>query len=130
MKYPTILSPFLVAALAALCACDGTRADAEPAVQAAQAPAVQGKSYPLVVREGDAAMFTVTAAGAGPVSYQWRYNGVDIAGATEPKYVVAAALLADDGARYSVKIGSAHGGVVTDVGELLVVERQAAMPWL
>src|SRR5207244_8096717 len=34
------------------------------------------------VVQGDTATFSVAATGTGPLSYQWRLNGTDIAGAT------------------------------------------------
>jgi hypothetical protein len=36
-----------------------------------------------VVNIGETATFTVVANGAGAISYQWRKNGVDVAGATD-----------------------------------------------
>ena len=135
MKRIALRSSLLFAAfgaLAALSACNGTPADAPAAdaSAASQPPTVRSKSYPLVVREGSVATFTVTAQGAGPMKYQWRRDGVDIAGASERYYIVASALLADDTAHYSVRISNEQGDAASEVGQLFVVGKDDAMPWL
>ena len=38
---------------------------------------------------GTSASFSVTASGAAPLNYQWRFNGTDIAGATDATYTLA-----------------------------------------
>src|SRR5262249_29558317 len=43
----------------------------------------------LVRCPGQSASFATTASGTGPFSYQWRKDGVDIVGATDPSYTVA-----------------------------------------
>lgn len=40
--------------------------------------------------------------GSPPLSFQWRRDGVDIAGATGPTYTLGGAQLGDDGARFQV----------------------------
>jgi hypothetical protein len=117
---------------AAVSACTSTPPDAEATTTApmAQAPTVRGTSAPLVVREGDGAMFSVTAAGAEPVRYQWQRNGVNIAGATRQYYVVSVATLGDDGGDYSVRISNQHGVELAAVGQLHVVGRDTEMPWM
>jgi Immunoglobulin I-set domain len=119
-------------ALAALTACSDTPADAPAAdaSPASQPPTVGSKSYPLVVREGSVATFTVIAQGAEPMKYQWRRDGVDIAGASERHYMVSSALLADDTAHYSVRISNEHGSAASEVGQLFVVGTDEPMPWL
>ena len=135
MKRLAVRNPWLVlvfGALAALSACSNTSVDAEAAdaSPASQPPTVRAKSYPLVVREGSAATFTVTATGAGPTKYQWQRDGIDIAGATERSYVVWATARADDASRYSVRISNAGGQTTVYIGELLVVGIEEPMPWL
>lgn len=134
MKRLASRTPLLVAAftvLAALSACNNTPVDAEAATAApaSQPPVVRSKSHPLMVREGDVAMFTVTADGAQPMQYQWQRNGVEIAGATERYYIVSSVMLADADAHYSVRISNEHGRAVTEVGHLIVADKDATMPW-
>ncbi len=59
---------------------------------------------------GTSALFFVRASGAN--SYQWRFDGKDIAGATSAGYSMAAAQAADAGS-YSVVASNAYGTVVS-----------------
>ena len=68
---------------------------------------------------GAEANFSVTAAGTGPFTYQWMKNGLNIVGATNSTYSVAAASMADAGS-YSVKV-TGPVGPVTSVGATLSV---------
>jgi hypothetical protein len=61
---------------------------------------------------GSPATFSVGAMGGG-LTYQWRKNGVNIAGATASAYTTPATTTADNGALYSVVISSYCGGQVT-----------------
>src|SRR6185436_1802208 len=47
------------------------------------APAIVGQPESISVVEGGAATFTVTATGSAPLQYQWRFQGVDVPGATQ-----------------------------------------------
>jgi hypothetical protein len=60
--------------------------------------------------------FTITpnVAGALPMSYQWRLNGVNLAGATTEVYSKAAAVMADAG-NYDVVVTNAYGAVTSQV---------------
>lgn len=134
MKRLACRDPLLIAAFAALgtlAACNNTPPDAQAAnvEPASQPPIVRSKSYPVMVREGDVAMFTVTADGTQPMQYQWQRNGVDIAGATGRYYIVSSVTLADADAHYSVRITNEHGRAVTEVGHLIVGGKDATMPW-
>jgi hypothetical protein len=55
------------------------------------------------------ATFKVTAAGSGPVAYQWQRNGADIPGATSPEYTTARTTMADDGAEFRVSVSNPRG---------------------
>ena len=68
---------------------------------------------------GAEANFSVTAAGTGPFTYQWMKNGLNIVGATNSTYSVAAASTADVGT-YSVKV-TGPVGTVTSLGATLSV---------
>jgi sugar lactone lactonase YvrE len=73
-----------------------------------------------VVDRGTAATFTVGATGSGPISYQWRRNGVEIPGATLPSLGIAQAQAADAGS-YDVVLANGAGAVVSTAAELSVV---------
>ena len=61
----------------------------------------------------------VAAIGASPLSYQWRFNGVDIAGATGATLLVSAARPTDAGG-YSVVVSNGLGAVTSGSAEIAV----------
>lgn len=72
------------------------------------------------VREGARAEFRVEASGPGPLSYQWRKEGRDIAGATGAEWVLDPVTLADAG-WYAVQVSNRFGSVVSAGARLVVV---------
>ncbi len=64
------------------------------------APAITGQPASLVLCTGTSAAFTVTATGTG-LTYQWRKNSVNIAGATSAGYTINN-ITAADAANYDV----------------------------
>ncbi|MFA5343012.1 MAG: Ig-like domain-containing protein [Kiritimatiellia bacterium] len=84
------------------------------------APMIVTQPTNQTVREGQAAAFSVTANGTEPMSYQWRKNGENIAGAIAANYATPAAVLGDNGVTYSVVVMNAFGEV-TSAGATLTV---------
>ncbi len=68
---------------------------------------------------GSNATFTVTAGGPAPYTYQWRKDGVSIAGATQATLVVPAVTQVDVGS-YDVVVSN-HVGSVTSAAAMLHV---------
>ena len=66
------------------------------------------------------ATFSFGAEGAAPLSFQWKRNGVAIAGATGITYTTPALTLADNGAKFSVTITNAEGSATTNEATLTV----------
>lgn len=81
--------------------------------------AITGQPAAASIVEGGAATFTVTATGTAP-TYQWRKDGVPIAGATAASYTVTAATLADNGARFSVVVANSLNSVPSSDAVLTV----------
>jgi len=73
----------------------------------------------LAVNAGSTATLTVTATGTAPLSYQWQFNGVNIAGATSATLVLTNVNASNDG-NYAV-IVSNPGGSVTSAATLTVI---------
>lgn len=61
--------------------------------------------------------FTVTASGTGPLSYQWRFDGTNIAGATNPTYSLSNAQSSNAG-NYQVVVTNLYGSVTSSVAVL------------
>lgn len=72
------------------------------------------------VVSGQTARFAVSATGAGSLSYQWRLNGSDVAGATAASYAPAFLTTAQDNAQVSVRVTDANGAVLSQVATLRV----------
>ena len=79
------------------------------------------------VTAGRPASFSVAAAGAVPLSYQWRKNGVNIAGATTAALTIPAALTADCGALFTVVVSNSSGSA-TSAGATLTVSPANGAP--
>ena len=76
-------------------------------------PSILTEPADAAIFEGASATFQALASGAAPLSYQWRRNGVDIAGATGTSYTITGASLADDGAQFDVVVTNGLGSVIS-----------------
>ena len=89
------------------------------------APTITMHPASRTVRSGAPVSFSVRASGTPPLRYQWRRNGVDIAGATAQDYSIAAAATADNGARFRALVTNDFGNVLSDEALLTVSSNQA-----
>ncbi len=94
------------------------------------APSVVTAPQAQTVIVGQQATFSVTAAGTGPLGYQWRRNGTAITGATNLAYTTPVTTLGDDGATYDVVISNSVGSITTAAVRLTVQAPVAANYWL
>jgi len=76
-------------------------------------PAISVQPADTTVDFQAAAIFTVTATGTGPLTYQWWRDGSPIAGATGSSYTSDLLVSTDDGAAFSVVVRDGYGGSVT-----------------
>jgi hypothetical protein len=116
--------------LLAACGGGGGHTDAAsqptpPAPPSVSAPAITAQPSDQSVVAGQPAVFTVTAAGTAPLTYQWQKSTASIAGATESSYTTAATTAADDGSTYAVVVTNA-GGSTTSREAKLTVQAAAA----
>ena len=106
-------------------------ATSSPTATATPTPAASPSSTPMPpsitsqptkksVKEGDTAKFKVTAVGDAPLTYQWRKNGLDIAGATASSYTTPATVAADNKSLYSVVVTNGAGSVTSNNAKLIV----------
>src|SRR2546426_454995 len=70
---------------------------------------------------GATVTFTVAATGNGPLTYQWRKNGVNISGANGAAYTIANVQPAEAGS-YSVVVSDSIGATGSSVVGLLVTD--------
>lgn len=84
------------------------------------APSISSPPQAASLVEGSSASFSVTASGSGTLAYQWRRNGVNIAGANQASYNTPALTLADNGARYDVVVSNAVGSITSESALLTV----------
>ncbi len=78
-----------------------------------------------MVTAGRRATFSVSAYGTQPLKYQWRKNGVNIAGATSASYTLTTARLTDNGAQFSCLVSNAFGSVTSNNATLSVTTNVA-----
>ena len=78
---------------------------------------------------GQPVSFTVSAIGAAPMNYQWKKNGVVIAGATGPVLNLPAAISADSGAAFTA-VAANGAGSATSMRATLTVTPAAGAPIL
>ncbi len=90
-----------------------------PGVAATVPPTIVTQPAPVVVDAGNTATFAVGANGSGPLSFQWRKDGVAIAGATSAALTFASVIPADAGA-YSVVVTNSAGSITSGVASLQV----------
>ncbi len=79
---------------------------------------------------GSNATLTVAASGTPPLSYQWRFNGADLPGATLASVIRASAQFAHSGF-YDVIVTNAYGHVTSQVALLTVtLPPESQIAWL
>jgi hypothetical protein len=83
-------------------------------------PTITTQPVSQTVTAGQTATFTVVAAGTAPLSYQWRKNGVNIAGATVANYTTPTTTTSDSGSTFSVVVTNTAGTVTSAVATLTV----------
>ena len=86
----------------------------------AVAPSIATQPANALVAVGQSAVFEVAASSTGPFTYQWLRNGAAIANATAASYTTPAATLADNGAKYTVRVTNAKGNVLSSEATLTV----------
>ena len=83
-------------------------------------PLITTQPQSLTVFPGSNATFSVTATGAMPLAYQWRFNGTNISGATDSNYTRSNVQLPNAGA-YSVVVSNIEGVAISASAQLTVV---------
>jgi uncharacterized repeat protein (TIGR01451 family) len=98
----------------------GTITSAPAVLTVRSAPRITAQPQSVTVQAGQTATFSVAAFGVLPLSFQWRRNGLDIAGATASSFTTTATVLTDSGALFTVVVTNARGTVTSDPATLTV----------
>ncbi len=90
-------------------------------VQISAGPEVRRAPTAQTVKAGNPVTFTVTAVGLEPLTYHWNRNDTPIPGATAANHTLAAARVADDGARFSCTVANPATSVTSRAARLTVI---------
>ena len=74
------------------------------------------------------ASFSVTAAGTGTLTYQWKKNGTNIAGATSSTYTTPATVIGDNDALFTVEVSNGAGTASSSARLSVFAERYSEVP--
>ncbi|MBL9212608.1 MAG: immunoglobulin domain-containing protein, partial [Opitutaceae bacterium] len=85
------------------------------------APTITQQPASVTVEAGGTATFTVVATGSPAPTYQWRKNGLAIAGATGPVLTLTG-VTANDIANYRVEVTNVAGSVTSALATLIVTQ--------
>jgi hypothetical protein len=89
------------------------------------APSITLQPADQSVAVGQTAIFSVTATGTAPLTYQWQKGGTPIAGASASSYTTPATMLADSGSKFSVIVTNAAGSIPSNSATLTVAPAAA-----
>lgn len=96
-------------------------------LSATASPVIAQQPTSLVVTQGQTAVFTVSAAGAAPLSYYWTRNQSPVSGGTNATLIIENAQPGDAGG-YSVRVTNSYGFAWSTFAHLTVIP--AATPEL
>jgi hypothetical protein len=83
-------------------------------------PKINVQPQSQTVTQGTAATFSVEVSSTTFPTYQWRFNGTNIYGATDPSYTIYSCQSSNAG-EYSVAVTNAVGGVISSNASLTVL---------
>ena len=87
---------------------------------AAVAPTITTAPVSQTVTAGTNVTFSVVASGTAPLSYQWRLNGGNIAGATSSTLTLTSVTTGQSGGSYSVVVTNVAGNATSSAATLTV----------
>lgn len=103
----------------------GSATSANAALTVNVPPSITTQPVTQTVAQGSSATFSVVATGTAPLTYQWRFNGANISGATGSSYTRSNAQPSHQG-NYSVVVANVAGSV-TSASATLVVKVSATV---
>jgi len=97
------------------------------AASALLAPQIVGQPVKQIAAPGDIVTFSVVIADARAVTFQWKFNGTDIPGATGDSLLLTNVNTASEG-QYSVVVTNNAGSVTSTPAELLLDSDRDGLP--
>jgi hypothetical protein len=97
----------------------GTVTSGNATLTVTAAPTISAQPVATTVCAGSAANFSVTATGTGTLTYQWRKDGTDIAGANSATYSIPATTAANAG-NYTVRVSAGTCSVTSNAAALTI----------
>ncbi|MGH9715118.1 MAG: pyrrolo-quinoline quinone [Candidatus Acidiferrales bacterium] len=113
-------SPLFLLAVSSFMFFASCHASTPPTKTPVGAPTITTQPANRAVAVGQTATFTVVATGAAPLSYQWKKDTANIAGATSASYTTPATVVGDSGTTYRVVVSNASGSVTSNSATLTV----------
>jgi hypothetical protein len=87
----------------------------------ARSPSIVAQPVSRSVGTGSRVIFSVSVCGSSPLSYQWRFNGANIAGATGPAHIIASAQAGDAGG-YTVLVSNGAGSMLSKLATFTLMD--------
>lgn len=120
MRIPQTCYPAFLLLLAVMAGCGGgSSVPPPPPPPPAQPPSIITQPTSQTVAVGVSATFSVVATGTSPLSYQWRKDGTNIAGATSASFTIASVAMSDAG-NYTVVVSNSAGSATSNAATLTV----------
>jgi hypothetical protein len=91
-------------------------------------PIIVQPPYDTLASTGAVVSLSVAARGATPLRYQWRFNGVNIAGVTNTALILTNIQVSQSG-RYSVLVSNAFGFAASPEASVTVLHRATTQPF-
>jgi hypothetical protein len=91
------------------------------------APTITTQPNSQTITAGQTAIFSVTASGTAPLSYQWAKNGFAISGATAASYTTTATTSTDNGSQFVVTVSNSAGSVTSAAATLTVTSSPSTL---
>jgi len=114
------LGPLFGIVLAAGCGGQDTSGENLRSSDAGMPPSIVAQPINQIVHAPGTASFSVVVEGSPPLTYQWKKNGTDIAGATSASYTTPATTSADNGAGFTVVARNSAGTATSNPATLTV----------
>lgn len=116
-----LVLPLLLFVAFLLAGCGSGGADEANVAPVASPPKIESQPLSQTIKARDPVTFSVTASSNTPASYQWRRDGVNVAGATGSTISLSPAQITDTNSVWSVIVSNASGSV-TSAGATLTVQ--------